>query len=108
MDLVVVFHPPQPGGCIQACKLVSPKKGPPNRGRACASLHRKACAEAPNRPPRDAYYAQTAGGSTRAPGGTMHFGELLTILFRRQGQHHHARADPARLRHIPEHKGRPW
>jgi hypothetical protein len=32
MNLVVVFHPPQPGGHIQASKLVSPEKDPPNGG----------------------------------------------------------------------------
>jgi hypothetical protein len=45
-------------------------------------------------PPRAAYYAQTAGDSTGAPGGTMHFGELLAILFHRQGRHHRTGAAP--------------
>jgi hypothetical protein len=32
MDLAVVFHLPPIGGRIQAGKLVSPKKDPPNEG----------------------------------------------------------------------------
>jgi hypothetical protein len=32
MDLAVVFHLPPTGGRIQANKLVSPKKDPPNEG----------------------------------------------------------------------------
>jgi hypothetical protein len=85
IDLAVVFHPLPSGGHIQAGKLVSPRKDPPCGGRACASLHRKVCARALDRPPGAAYYAQTASGSTEAPGGTMHFGELITIFFHRQG-----------------------
>jgi hypothetical protein len=82
MDLVVVFHPPQPGRRIQIWKLVSPEKGPPSGGRACASLHGKVCARALDRPPGAAYYAETVGGSAGAPGGTVHFRELLAIFFR--------------------------
>jgi hypothetical protein len=105
MDLVVVFHPPQPGGRIQADKLVSSRKDPPSGGRACASLHGKVCVRPSDRPPEVAYYAQTTGGSAGVPGGTVHFGKLLAMLFRR---HHHARASPARLCHMPKHGVRPW
>jgi hypothetical protein len=107
MTLAVVFHLPPPGKCIQAAKLVLPGKDPPNGGRAYAGLLRKVCARALDHPPRAAYYAQTAGDSARAPGGTVHFGELLTILFHRLGRHHRARAGLARLRRMPEHGGRP-
>jgi hypothetical protein len=83
MDLAVVFHPPQLGRHTQAGKLVSPEKDPPNKGRDCASLHGKVCARAPDRPLGAAYYVQTAGGSAGAPGGTVHFRELLAICFHR-------------------------
>jgi hypothetical protein len=81
MDLVVVFHPPPPGGRIQVDKLVLPRKDPPSEGRACAGLLSKVCTGAPDRLPRAAYYAQTTDDSAGAPGGTMHFRELLAILF---------------------------
>jgi hypothetical protein len=117
MDLVVVFYLPPPGRHIQAGKLVLPRKDPPSGGRACAG--RQTCVTQkgpsqqggelvqtlPNHPLGAAYYAQTASDSTRAPSGTVHFGELLAILIRQQGQHHHARVGPARLRHMPEHGG---
>jgi hypothetical protein len=82
MFLVVVFHHPPLGGHIQSGKLVSPRTDHLNGGRVCAGLLRKVCAGAPDRPPRAAYYAQTAIDSTEAPGGTVHFGELLAIMFR--------------------------
>jgi hypothetical protein len=84
------------------------QKGSSQRGRACASLHEKVRVRAPDHPLGTAYYAQTTGGSTRAPGDTVHFGELIAIFFRRQGQHHHARASPTQLRRMPAHGGRPW
>jgi hypothetical protein len=103
----VPFHPPPPGGCIQAGKLVSPGKDPPSGGRACLSLHRKVCIGAPDHLLGTAYYVQTAGGSAGAPGSTMHFRELLAIFVHRQDRHHHAGAGPTRLRHMLEHGGRP-
>jgi hypothetical protein len=84
------------------------QKGPSQWRGACACLLEKVCTGAPNRPPAAAYCAQTTGDSSGAPGGTMHFEELLAILFCRQGRHHHAGAGPARLRRMPEHGGRPW
>jgi hypothetical protein len=108
MDLAVVFHLPSPGGRIQAGKLVSLRKGPSSKGRACAGFLRKVCAGAPNHPPKAAYYAQTTGDSTGEPGGTMHFRDLLAILFHQLGQHHHVRASLTWLRHMPEHGRRPW
>jgi hypothetical protein len=63
MDLAVVFHLPLPGGRIQAGKLVSPRKDPPSRGRACVGLLGKVCTGAPDRPPGATYYAQTADDS---------------------------------------------
>jgi hypothetical protein len=108
MDFAVVFHPSQPGGRIQADKFVSPGKDPPIEVRAYASLHRKVCARVPDHPPGAAYYAQTAGGSVGAPGGTVHFRELLPIFFCREGRHHHAEAGPAQLRHMPADGRRPW
>jgi hypothetical protein len=105
MDLVVVFHPPLPGGRIEASKLVSPGKDPPSVGRACASLHKKVCARAPDHPPGAAYYTQITGGRAKAPGSTVHFEELIAIFFHRQGRHHHAGVGPARLCYMPEHRG---
>jgi hypothetical protein len=107
MDLAVVFHPPPPGGHIQAGKLVSLSKDAPSGGggRACSSLHEKVCAIAPDRPPGAAYYAQTTGDSTEALGGTVHFRELIAIFFHRQGRHHHTRAGPARLHRMLAHGG---
>jgi hypothetical protein len=99
----VVFHPPPSGGRIRDGKLVSPRKDPPSEGSTCADLLGKVCAGEPDRPSGATYYAQTAGDSTGAPGGTMHFGELLAILFHRPGQHNHAKAGPTRLRCMPEH-----
>jgi hypothetical protein len=37
---------------------------------------------APDCPSRDAYYAQTTGGSTEVSDGTVHFGELIAIFLR--------------------------
>jgi hypothetical protein len=81
MDLIVVFHLPPPSRRIQTKKLVLPEKDPPSGGRACVGLLRKVCVRAPDRPLRAIYYAQTASDSARAPRGTVHFGELLAILF---------------------------
>jgi hypothetical protein len=103
-----VFHPPPPGGHIQAGKLVAPRKDPPSGGRACTCLLEKVCAIALDRPPVTAYYAQTAGDSIGAPGGIVHFKELLAILFRQPGRYHHAKAGPVWLRRMPGHGGRPW
>jgi hypothetical protein len=103
-----VFHPPPPGGLIQAGKLVSLRKDPPSGGRAYAGLLGKVCAEALDPPPGVAYYAQTIGDSAEAPDGTMHFRELLAILFHRPGRHHRAEASPVRLCRMPGHGGRPW
>jgi hypothetical protein len=108
MDLVVVLHLSLPGRLIQASKLVLPRKDPPSGGRACADLLSKLCAGAPDRPLGAAYYAQTTGNSTGAPGGTVHFEELLAILFRQPSRHHHTGAGPARLHRMPGHGGRPW
>jgi hypothetical protein len=107
MNLAVVFRAPPLGGCIWASKLVSPRKDPPSEGvgRAYAGLLRKVCVRVPDCPPGAAYYAQTAGDSVGAPAGTVHFGELLSILFHRPGPHHCARADPVRLCRTPEHRG---
>jgi hypothetical protein len=80
MDLALVFHPPLPGGRIQASKLVSPEKDPPNGARAYAGLLGKVCVVALDRPPKASYYARTTGDSTRAPDGIVHFRELLAIL----------------------------
>jgi hypothetical protein len=41
MDLAVVFHPPPPGGRIQAGKHVSPKKDPPSGGELVHAFSRK-------------------------------------------------------------------
>jgi hypothetical protein len=117
MDLVVVFYLPPPGRHIQAGKLVLPRKDPPSGGRACAG--RQTCVTQkgpsqqggelvqtlPNHPLGAAYYAQTASDSTRAPSGTVHFGELLAILFPRPGRHHHVVASSVLLHHMPEHGG---
>jgi hypothetical protein len=105
MDLVVVFHLPPPGGRIQAGKLVLLEKDPTSGGRACAELLEKVCAGAPDRPLGAAYYEQTASDSVGVPSGTMHFGQLLAILFHRRGRHHHIRADPAWLHRMPGHGG---
>jgi hypothetical protein len=78
------------------------------RGRACVGLLGKVCVRAPDRPPRAAYYAQIAGDSAGAPDGTVHFTELLAILFCRLGRHHHTGAGPMWLRRMPGHEGRPW
>jgi hypothetical protein len=104
-----VFHPPLPGGRIQANKLVSPGKDPPSGGwgRACIGLLRKVCTRALDRPLGAAYSAKIAGDSTGAPDGTMHFGELLAIFFCRPGPHHRARADLAWLHRMPRHRGKP-
>jgi hypothetical protein len=107
-DLAMVFHPPPPGERIQAGKLVLPRKDPPSGRRAYAGLLGKVCVGAPDCPPGAANYTQTIGDSARAPSGTVHFGELLAILFCRPGQHHRARAGPARIHRMPEHGGRPW
>jgi hypothetical protein len=105
MDLVVVFHPPQPGRRIQVDKLVSPGKDPPSGGRACASLHKKVCTRAPDHPPGAAYYAQTTCGWVVAPGSTMHFVELIALFFHQQGRHHQVGAGPAWLHRMPAHGG---
>jgi hypothetical protein len=81
MNLALVFHPPLLAGRIHASKLVSPRKDPLNKERACVGLLGKVCIEALDRLPGATYYAQTAGDSTGALGGTVHFGELLAILF---------------------------
>jgi hypothetical protein len=85
MDLAVVFHPPLPGERVQDGKLESPRNDPPSGGgggeRACASLHRKVCARAPDRSPGGTYIIQTTGGSAETPGGTVHFRELIAIFF---------------------------
>jgi hypothetical protein len=99
----VVFHPPPPGGRIQDGKLVSPRKDPPSGGSACAGLLGKVCAGEPDCSSGATYYAQTTGDSTGAPGGAMHFGELLAILFHRPGQHNRAEAGPVWLHRMPEH-----
>jgi hypothetical protein len=93
MDLAVVFHLPPPGGCIQAGKLVSPKKNPPSGRRARSSLHGKVCTRAPDH------------HSTEAPGGTVHFRELIAIFFHRQGRPHHAEANPMRFHRMTAHEG---
>jgi hypothetical protein len=79
MDLVVVFHLPPPGGCIQAGKLVLPEKDPPSGGRVCAGLLEKVCVRALNCPLGAIYYAQTTGDSIGASGGTVYFRELLFV-----------------------------
>jgi hypothetical protein len=78
------------------------------RGRACVGLLGKVCVRAPDRPPGAAYYAQIAGDSAGASDGTVHFTELLAILFCRLGRHHHTGAGPMWLRRMPGHGGRPW
>jgi hypothetical protein len=105
MNLAVVFHPPLPGGRIQAGKLGSPEKDPPSRGRAFVCLLGKVCAREVDRPPGATYYAQTTGDSVGAPGTTMHFIELHDILFRQPGRHHRTRAGPAWLRRMVGHRG---
>jgi hypothetical protein len=84
------------------------QKGPSQWGRACADLLGKVCAGAPNHPPGAAYYALTTRDSARMPSDTLHFRELLAILFHRQGRHHHVGAGPSQLHRMPEHGGRPW
>jgi hypothetical protein len=99
MDLVVVFHPPQPSGRIQACKLGSPKRALLARGEHVQAIMGKYASE---------HQIILESGSTRVPSGTVHFGELLAIFFHRQGRHHHTGAGPTRLHRMPEHGGRPW
>jgi hypothetical protein len=84
------------------------QKRPSQRGRACVGLLEKVCAGALDCPPGATYYAQTAGDSARVLGGTMHFKELLAILFRRPGRLHRAEAGRAWLHRMPGHRGRPW
>jgi hypothetical protein len=76
MDLALVFHPPSPGGRIQATNLCHLERNLPG-GRACACLFEKVRVIALDHPPRAAYYGQTVGDSVRAPGSTVHFRELL-------------------------------
>jgi hypothetical protein len=102
MDLVVVFHLPLPGGCIQAGKLVLPGKDPPSGGRVCAGLLEKVCVRAPNCPLGAIYYPQTTGDSIGASGGTVYFRELLFID---NGRHHHVGVGTTRLHHMPGHGG---
>jgi hypothetical protein len=45
MDLAVVFHPPQPGGRIQADKLMSHRKDPPSGGELVQAFMRKYASE---------------------------------------------------------------
>jgi hypothetical protein len=86
---------------VQAGKLVLPRKDPPSRGGELVQT-------LPNHPLGAAYYAQTASDSTGAPSGTVHFRELLAILFPRPGRHHHAVASSVWLHHMPEHEGGGW